>query len=484
MLTVVLVAAAWVVVGWLPGYLLIDALRPAGGWLRNAALAPMAALGLTMIAGQGLQILRVRIDPWTVLPLSVGVPLLGWVWVSLRRRRSAPAGDDRTGDGTATAGPRPSVALSLHRLDRRLLTVAVLLGLIIWCVAIPSLSSVLPRDDGTHHGLYAYRILTLGTLDPHKILTGDLATGTPAVHYYPLALHLISALIAGVTGAPVNAVLTVGYVLFASVLLPVGIFVLTRRMFPQLPVAAGVAAVLSTTFPWFPYQPIFWGAVPTIVAMSCVPAAVDAVWRPRADGPAVAVGLALGVAGYGVFTTHNSELLTIGLYGLLLTWAGRRSFATGERRRLFTTWAAGVALILILTAPQLPQLLAGAQERTSFTAPTFDSGDNSAWLAALLIGNPVMLLFAVLGLVIAVSRRWCPGWLWALLATAALGASTATTSRILADVTAPWYASLLRISYMFSYFEAVYGAIGVLVLGRAVVALLTRKRLVLSLIHI
>jgi len=77
-LTVVLVAAAWVVVGWLPGYLLVDALRPAAGWLRNAALAPMAALGLTMIAGQGLQILRVRIDPWTVLPLSIGVPLLGW----------------------------------------------------------------------------------------------------------------------------------------------------------------------------------------------------------------------------------------------------------------------------------------------------------------------------------------------------------------------------------------------------------------------
>jgi len=62
-LTVVLVAAAWVVVGWLPGYLLVDALRPAAGWLRNAALAPMAALGLTMIAGQGLQILRVRDRP-------------------------------------------------------------------------------------------------------------------------------------------------------------------------------------------------------------------------------------------------------------------------------------------------------------------------------------------------------------------------------------------------------------------------------------
>ena len=480
MLTVVLVAAAWVVVGWLPGYLLVDALRPAAGWLRNAALAPMAALGLTMIAGQGLQILRVRIDPWTVLPLSIGVPLLGWAWVTLRRRRSVSIADGAADRGVADPdrGTDAGRLVSPSRLDRRLLVLAVLLGLVIWCVAIPSLASVLPRDDGTHHGLYAYRILTLGTLDPHKILTGDLATGTPAVHYYPLALHLISALIAGVTGAPVNAVLTVGYVLFASVLLPVGIFVLTRRMFPQLPAAAGVAAVLSTTFPWFPYQPIFWGAVPTIVAMSCVPAAVDAVWRPRADGPAVAVGLALGVAGYGVFTTHNSELLTIGLYGLLLTWAGRRSFATGERRRLFTTWAAGVALILILTAPQLPQLLAGAQERTRILDRGSHSNSDSVWAFLLVVGNPLILLFAVLGLVIAVSRRWCPGWLWALLATAALGASTATTSRILADVTAPWYASLLRISYMFSYFEAVYGAIGVLVLGRAVVALLTRKRLV------
>ena len=50
MLTVLLAAAGWVVVGWVPGFLLVEMLRPAGGRLRNAALAPMVALGVNMIA--------------------------------------------------------------------------------------------------------------------------------------------------------------------------------------------------------------------------------------------------------------------------------------------------------------------------------------------------------------------------------------------------------------------------------------------------
>ena len=55
----------------------------------------------------------------------------------------------------------------------------------------------MPNDDGTHHGLYASRILQYGTLDPHRVLAGDLSTGAPASHYYPLAIHLMAALIAG-----------------------------------------------------------------------------------------------------------------------------------------------------------------------------------------------------------------------------------------------------------------------------------------------
>jgi len=152
--------------------------------------------------------------------------------------------------------------MQMNRLDAGLVGFAVLLALIIWCVVIPSVSSVLPNDDGAHHGLYASRILRLGTLDPHQVLAGDLATGNPTSHYYPLALHLVTALISGVTGAPVSAVLTVGYVLAASVLLPMGMFVLTRRLLAQLPLAAPVASVIAASFPWFPHSVVIWGGYP------------------------------------------------------------------------------------------------------------------------------------------------------------------------------------------------------------------------------
>jgi len=118
----------------------------------------MVALGLNMIAAQGLQLAHVRIDPWTVLPLSVGLPLLGWVWVSRRKRQVGSPGQ-RAADES----------MEMNGLDAGLVGFAMLLGLTIWCVAIPSISSVLPNDDGTHHALFTSRILRLGTLDPNRV---------------------------------------------------------------------------------------------------------------------------------------------------------------------------------------------------------------------------------------------------------------------------------------------------------------------------
>jgi hypothetical protein len=428
----------------------------------------MVALGLNMIAAQGLQLAHVRIDPWTVLPLSVGLPLLGWVWVSRRKRQVGSPGQ-RAADES----------MEMNGLDAGLVGFAMLLGLTIWCVAIPSISSVLPNDDGTHHALFTSRILRLGTLDPNRVLAGDLATGKPTSHYYPLALHLATALISGITGAPVSAVLTVGYVLAASVLLPLGMFVLTRRMLPQLPSAAPVAAVIAVSFPWFPHSVVIWGGIPVIAAMSQVPAGIDAVWRRDGDGPPVVVGLALGVAGYGLFQEHNSELVTVGLYGALLTLAGRAHFGAGEGRRLLVTWAVGVGLFGILILPALSQLIAGAGQAATFLgngSSTSTTGSTSWWALMLVIGNPLITSFAIAGLIISVSRRWCNGWSWSLAVTAVLCAGAALNAPALTTLTAPWYSSWGRISYMLVYFEAVFGAIGIVLFAKKAVVAMSRRR--------
>jgi hypothetical protein len=469
-LTVLLATFGWVLIGWLPGILVVDCLRPGAGWLRNALLAPMVALGLTMIVAQGLQLLHVRIEPATVLPVSIGLPLVAWAGVMTRRRRRA-----------ATGGPsHPDDSDRIRRVDAGLLGFATMLGLFIWWVAIPSISSVLPNNDGTHHGLWASRILHLGTLDLNRVLPGDVTTYNPPAHYYPLAVHVATALISGVTGAPVSAVLTVGFVLASCVLLPFGMFVLTRRLLPQMPAAAPIAAVLATALPWFPYAVVLWGQVPVIIAMSLVPAGIDAVWRRHGDGGALPVGLALGLAGYGVFTAHNTELVTIGLYGFVLAFAGRSDGAPDQRRRLLATWTVGIGVFGILVAPQIPRLIAGAGDAATYagnaTTASSSGSHDPGWVLALAVVNPLVLAFSVAGLVITLSRRWCFKWTWCLAITLALCASTAIAMPALSALTAPWYSSWIRISYMFSYFEAVYGAVGLLVFVRWIIAAVQRRQ--------
>src|SRR4051812_41268599 len=261
--------------------------------MRNAALAPMVSFGLTMFAAQLVTLVGGRVEPITVLPISLGAPLLACAVAALRAR--------------SAVSPAPTVAerfsrcrLTLRRADVRLLLAAFLLALCIWTISIPSLSSVLPDSDGTHHALFAKRIMDLDTIDPRRVLAGDLTAGPQGGAYYPLALHLEAALIADITGLSVNTALTVGFVLAASVQLPTATYLLSRRLIPELGRLAAVAAVVAVVIPWFPYSAI-WGAVPLIVGMSCVPAAVDALLVRRSDGSPVPVGILLGTAAFGLF---------------------------------------------------------------------------------------------------------------------------------------------------------------------------------------
>ena len=49
--------AAWVLVGLLPGLMLLIGLRPGAGWLRTMLLAPVASYGLVMAVAVAMQLL-------------------------------------------------------------------------------------------------------------------------------------------------------------------------------------------------------------------------------------------------------------------------------------------------------------------------------------------------------------------------------------------------------------------------------------------
>jgi hypothetical protein len=460
MLTCVVVVAGWLLVGWLPGMLIAVSFRPNAGWLRNSALAPVLALAVNMICAQALQALGVQLNYKTVLPSSLALCLAAWAVMKLRRR-------------PGSARPAPGLRMVRGSLDASLLTSAVVLGATIWFFAIPSLQSVLPNDDGTHHGLFAWRILRLGTLDPHQVLAGDLATHSPALGYYPLALHLSAALVAGLTGASVSAVLTIAYVLASSVVLPVGIFVLSRRLFPAMPHAAGVAAIILAGMPLYPHGIMVWGGITTIVGMSLLLPVVDLAWRSSVEPRSVLAGLILGLACYGLFTTHNSELVSAGLFALLLVAGCWSQLTREDRRDQLITWFVSIAVFAGLVLPQAGALVTGSGERSVILAhaPHIDS----AAVLILVILNGLVLMFALPGAVMAIRHGWARGWLGSLAAVAALCVVAQTRVPVLINLTVPWYASATRVAYLWAYFGATYAAIGVVLCSRALGSLLSRR---------
>lgn len=453
MIDVALAAAGWAVVGWLPGLLLLEALRPGAALIRNLALAPLGSVGLVMLAGQLLYVLGRPVSAAPVLALSVGVPLILWLAV----RRSAARAEARVRLAT--------------RADIAFLVAAMIAGVAIWWMGISGSSDALPNNDGAHHGLYASRIARFATLKPSVVLAGDGPTGRPTSHYYPLGMHLQAAVISRLTGIDVNAVLTVGLVIASAVALPVGMFLLTRRLFAETPLAAGVAALIATSFPWFPHAPIAWGGVPLIVAMSQVPAGIDAVCSRRRDGRPIFVGIALGIGAYGLFEEHNTELVTVGIFGVILAVAARRQ-EEDERstwNHLTTAWATGAVLFAVLVGPQLLELRRGAAEAGAYLGAGIVAVKPNAsvtplqWI--LIVGNPVVLVLGLLGIAISVRRRY-GGWLGCAGVSLVLWLVTQLNVPGLKRLTVPWYSNSVRLSYLFAYFEVTFGALGAVVIGQ------------------
>lgn len=450
MLDVIAATAGWVVVGWLPGLIILAGLRPGAGLLRNAAFAPVLSLGANMIVAQLFYVLGWSINVWDVLPTVLGAST-----VALAIGHHVSGCPSRQQPLQQRITPR----------ERAALAVGTLLALLTWVTGIVHVTNVLPNDDGAHHGLYAERIARLGTLNPHQVLAGDLMTGRPSSHYYPLALHVEAALVGRLVGADVTLALTVGMVLAATVCLVLGTFVLARRLFPARSEVAAAAAVLAGLFPWFPHAIVGWGGVPVIVAMSLVPVAVDAVWPTREDGRALPTGVVLGIAAYGVFQLHNTELVTVGVFGVILA---RPIAQRDTSRRLLLSWAVGVVVLVALVLPSLSVLRTGAGEATTYLGAGEVASTHNAkvsWFEWLLaVGNPFLLPFAAAGTYLVVRRRSASPWLLCGAATFALWLVSLANPPVLRILTIPWYSNSVRVSYLFAYFECTFAAVAVVAL--------------------
>ena len=459
----VLAIALAVVLALGPGLIALQALRPGSGGARDVATAPVISLALLWIAATLLGIVHLPVSAATVLPIAFGLPLVGLV---VRRRR-----------GLGSVVP---TALRVDRWDVAGLVTGMLAIAVVWVSASQWLRLGVPNDDGSHHGFYTARILVTSSLDPQQVLVGDVVTGTPTYDFYPLAIHLMAALIAAF-GLPIAVALNATWMTLSALGLGAGMYVLARRSFPDARRAAIAVAVLAPVLPQLPVGPMYWGGAPLVVGMSLLPGVVDtavgSVHDAVTDRQRLAVGAALGLAATGLFFTHTTELLTAGMLTLCLAFGSRLErpafLAAVRRPRTLVALLGAAALVFVVAlAAYLPRLVGGVGERTGFEpSPARSLGSALATMSAYLVGPAAVLVvlgvLVVAGLVVGVRLRLLGGWLWFVAVVAAIALPVGFLWPGSIALTTPWYRDFDRVAYNLVYPGVVLAGLGAWWIGRA-----------------
>ncbi len=491
---ILLGVTAWILVALVPGALLVLAVRPAAGLAASFTTAPLVSLGLVHAWAMVLTALGTRVSPWSVLPVVLGLPLLLAAVVIRRRSLGSPAG---AWSSRVWAG-----RVGIGRVEAWSLLVVCSVALLIWWDVTAGASLVPPNDDGTHHGLYAARILALGTVDPSQVVVGDVITGDPSVAYYPLALHTAAALVSGMTGIAVGTALDVALILGAAVLLPVGIAVLTRALFPSARWAAPASAVVAIAFPAFPYYPVYWGGLGLILGMVLMAPLLAHLLsigeEKHSTTGAVVVGAVAGLALVGMFGLHSSEVVTALALAAVLLGADALRHGRGLARALVLRLGAAAVVLAAYVVPQLsvlrsstdlrsdialmPDVPLGASIGNAFTtffgvSPTI-SGDqleflgNPSGLRATLgmLGLAVLAVLMVVGIVVTVRRRERPEWILAGVVVVVLTVLVGVGAPLAAGLTLPWYSRWDRVVLNEIYFIATYAGVGAALMGARLAA--------------
>ena len=277
-------------------------------------------------------------------------------------------------------------------------------------------------------------------------------------------MHAALAEASSLTGASPAALLTGIVLLFAALVLPFGLFALTRWLVPDLPLAAGFAAVLGQLLPAFPYKPFVWGGITMIVSMAMLPVllvlllrAITSPWSRRAlflNGLLIAT----------LFSVYVSVVLVLVLLaGLLMI---ERAWMLRSVRWLVapTKQLAVVGLVaLALSLPVLSSLGGGASERSAII-PVGVIPFDTALVQTLTISvfTPAarwLALLAAIGIGLMLWRRRLAAWTVATAGFIYLTMLAAMSHGPLSHLLSlPWYRQPERIAFNFVYFVPVFAA--------------------------
>lgn len=485
----------------IPGILVLLIVRVRLSWVQALAAVPVCSIGVVWLLAEITLITGLPFSPATFAVLLLALVVAAGISVARAGPRSveptidSPGLDDSwTSTAVVVADSSASSSSDEHDLtiaDRAppakssdrvrmgaaftLLVIALVLGGSIWIRGGASgRSEVPPFPDAANHGFMVARIIATESVEPKDVLVSDLRFGTKASDYYPLAMHAPLALAADITGASVASELLGITVLFGALVLPLGMFALTRRLVPDLPVAAGFAALFSQLIVAFPYKPFTWGGLTTIVAVAALPIVLVIVLRTITSGwsrRALALSTLLMMTVFGLYI---SVFVFLGfLLGLLLVeraWLAKSVRVLIPPVRRLAVIAAGT---VFLALPVVVGLTSGVSERADATHTPLQQFDQavgqvltvgylapaSRWLAGL----------AAIGIGLMLWRRRLAAWAVATGVICTLAVLAATSHGFVSQaLTLPWYHQAERISFNLIYFVPVFAAIAIALVCEAI----------------
>jgi hypothetical protein len=464
----------------LPGVAVASLLRLRLRSLTTWAAIPAFSIATVFVIAEVVDLVGL---PFNVATVSVGVIALGLL-AFVRRRE--PRGAGMFDDATCSRAEAPAEDAVARRIALGMLVLAIAVGILIWFRGVDGHDLVPPQIDASNHGFFVARVLDTSSVDVSKIVVSD-ASGTHAVaSFYPLAMHASTATAVRLTDADIGRVLLVFDVVFASVVLPLGMFVLARSFAPRFPLVAGFTSVAAASFSLFPYASIGYGDVPLIVGMALVPITVVVITRALIvddDDARKRLPVAqLSAAALTLFTAlavHSSQVpLILALVTLVVfEWAWRHgSFAMVARAVPRALVAGGAALALF--APTLTRLATGVSERSSVTLTTHQRLGIA--LGRLVTLQPpqaatrqsLLAVLAFVGAAMWLWRRrpaWVAGYALVLGLTLLVWVSNGPLSRLLG---VPWYRSSVRLNFNQAFFVSFFAGVA---LGFAVDALVRRR---------
>jgi hypothetical protein len=446
----------------LPGLLVLLIARVRMTAVEAIALLPVCSIGAVWILAEVCLVLGLPFGPPAFGLLVVVLAALLLVAVARKRFRRPPF--------VADLAPEPRGGARL-RIGFGLLGVSVLLGLSIWVPGgMSGQFNTPPNKDSATHGFLTERIIRTESVASSDVVVSDPRGGSAAAEYYPLGMHASLALAARMTGASDAALLTAITVLFAALVLPLGLFALTRMLVPELPLAAGFAAVLGQMLGAFPYEPFAWGGLTLIVGMAMLPVLLTVLFRTVTSGwSRGAMGLSALLV-FALFNVYVSVLVFMFFLLALLVveraWLERSTRALGTAARRLAV-VGGVALGLSL--PVLVGVLGGVSERSGVTttrvAPLGEALGRVLSMAYIAQPATWLAILAAGGIAVMLWQRKLVAWAIGTVVVVALATIAETSHGTISQaLTLPWYHEAERITFNAIYFVSVFGAVALAVI--------------------